>query len=326
MDFLKQYPRKKIDLSTIEAHYELFDYKDLCQFIQNARDMGLLKPVQNSGSNGKKPALHKKYHIQTIIENEENLRAELLYHLHPTLKNDYYLNRLQQYSEDRASILKLSEFFQKHASCLNQPTAINERSFQIWQKEKFLAEEGSRLLKNVGLSLSDLNLYETAEPLAYYSASKQTPQNILIIENKDTFYSMRKFLIEGHSHLLGFPICTLIYGGGKKGIKGFQHFEASVEPYLLHEENRFYYFGDLDYEGILIFESLCAHFNCEPFVSAYEAMLKKSVNLQLPQTKEKQNRNISNRFFSYFDDVSQMMAILESECYIPQEILTMEDF
>ena len=35
-------------------------------------------------------------------------------------------------------------------------------------------------------------------------------------------------------------------------------------PYLLDKANQFYYFGDLDYEGILIFEKLRDHFYCEP--------------------------------------------------------------
>ena len=326
MQFLKDFPRKRIELATIEQHYELFDYQELYQFIQQALQNGYLEPVKASGSNGKKPALYKKYHLITKIENEEELRQELLFSLSPALKNDYYLNHLKQYELDREAIFKLSDFFQSQRSCLQLPTSLNERSFQIWQQEKFLAQEGQRLLKNVGLNLDDLNIYETAEPLAYYSVSKETPQNILIIENKDTFYSLRKYMIEGHQQILGFPMKTLIYAGGKKGIKGFQHFEASVEPYLLHQANQFYYFGDLDYEGILIFEKLRDHFYCEPFVLAYEAMLKKSVSLQLPKTKEKQNRQISEMFFNYFEDCTLMKAILESDRYIPQEILTMQDF
>lgn len=326
MQFFKDFPRKRIELATIEQHYELFVYQELYQFIQQALQHGYLEPVKASGSNGKKPALYKKYHIITKIENEEEFRQELLFSLSPLLKNDYYLNHLKQYELDREAILKLSDFFQSQRSCLQLPTSLNERSFQIWQQEKFLAQEGQRLLKNVGLTLDDLNIYETAEPLAYYSVSKETPQNILIIENKDTFYSLRKHMIEGHQQILGFPMKTLIYAGGKKGIKGFQHFEASVEPYLLHQANRFYYFGDLDYEGILIFEKLRDRFYCEPFVLAYEAMLKKAVSLQLPKTKEKQNRQISEMFFNYFEDCTLMKAILESDRYIPQEILTMQDF
>ena len=326
MNFLKQYPRKRIELSVIEQHYELFHYQDLYLFIQNAQECGLLKPVQSSGSNGKKPALYKKYHIKTDIENEEELKEELLYQLHPMLRNDYYLHHLNQYRQDRESILKLSDFFKTQSASLQVVVSYNERSFQIWQQEKFLIKQGSRLLKNVGLDVADLNVYETAEPLAYYSHSKQTPQNILIIENKDTFYSLRKHLIEGNQTIFDVLIGTLIYGSGKKVVKGFQHFEGSVEPYLLHPSNNFYYFGDLDYEGIGIYESLTTYFKCEPFVIAYVAMLKKAENISLPVTKEKQNRNITEAFFNYFDDSSKMREILESERYIPQEILTIEDF
>ena len=221
MQFFKDFPRKRIELATIEQHYELFDYQELYQFIQQALQNGYLEPVKASGSNGKKPALYKKYHLITKIENEEELRQELLFSLSPALKNDYYLNHLKQYELDREAIFKLSDFFQSQRACLQLPTSLNERSFQIWQQEKFLAQEGQRLLKNVGLTLDDLNIYETAEPLAYYSVSKETPQNILIIENKDTFYSLRKYMIEGHQQILGFPMKTLIYAGVKKGIKGF---------------------------------------------------------------------------------------------------------
>lgn len=326
MDFLKQYPHKRIELSVIEQHYELFHYQDLYLFIQQAQECGLLKPVQASGSNGKKPALYKKYHIKTAMEDEEELKEEILYHLHPMLKNDYYLHHLNQYRQDREAILKLSDFLKTQRTALDVVVSFNERSFQIWQQEKFLAKQGSRLLKNVGLEFDDLNVYETAEPLAYYSHSKQTPQKILIIENKDTFYSLRKHLIEGNQTIFCVSMGTLIYGSGKKVVKGFQHFKGSVEPYLLHPDNDFYYFGDLDYEGIGIYESLCAHFKCEPFVNAYEVMLKKAEALSLPVTKEKQNRNIKDVFFNYFDDASKMLEILESERYIPQEILTIEDF
>ena len=175
MDFFKHYPRKKIDLATIEEHYKLGNYQELYHFIQEALKTGVIIPIKSSGSNGKKLALYKTYRIQVTIENEATLREELLYLIHPKLKNDYYLTHLTQYSNDREAILKLSSFFQTKSSDLEHPTAINERSFQIWQQEKFLLEEGNRLLKNVGLSMTDLNVYETAEPLAYFSACKETP-------------------------------------------------------------------------------------------------------------------------------------------------------
>lgn len=102
---------------------------------------------------------------------------------------------------------------------------------------------------------------------------------------------------------------------------------------MTENENRIYYFGDLDYEGIGIYEKLVKTFQSKwailPFVQAYEKMLEKSEQTTcLPETKEKQNRNISENFFSYFAEerVKQMKKILEAEKYIPQEILNIADF
>ena len=65
---------------------------------------------------------------------------------------------------------------------------MNERSFEIFRREKFFQREGGlEFCRKIGISREQLAFYETSEPLSYYSRSKQTPQNILIVENKDTF-------------------------------------------------------------------------------------------------------------------------------------------
>ena len=66
-----------------------------------------------------------------------------------------------------------------------------------------------------------------------------------------------------------------------------------------------------------------------PFCPAYAAMLDKGGRVsELPDTKEHQNRNISQTFFSYFTpgQVQRMREILEAGKYIPQEILNITDF
>ena len=69
-----------------------------------------------------------------------------------------------------------------------------------------------------------------------------------------------------------------------------------------------------------------------PFTKAYEAMLEKADGTcgakNLPDTKEQQNRNIREDFFSFFhgEIVSRMKAVLEAGKYIPQEILNIADF
>ena len=213
---------------------------------------------------------------------------------------------------------------------------MNERSFEIWHREKFLKEEqGKKILKRCGMSLEQLNLYDTTEPLAYYVHTKSTPQNMLIVENKDTFYSMRRHLLSGEDSICGCHIGTIIYGAGKGILRSFQDFSLCAEPYMREMENALYYFGDLDYEGIIIYESLAEMFQDEckiqPFTSGYVEMLYKAQKIgieQLPSMKTGQNQNIHGEFWDYFSkkDIETIQAILQIGRYIPQEILTIEDF
>lgn len=186
--------------------------------------------------------------------------------------------------------------------------------------------------KNIGFLPQDLNIYETTEPLSYYSHHKNIPQNVLIIENKDTFYSMRRHLIKGNETILGLPVGTLIYGKGKGIIKSFKDFTFCVEPYLSDKSNQIIYLGDLDYEGILIYEQLSAVFMdripIKPFNEAYVYMLKKAKTVTLPEMKEGQNKNIGNYFLDSFNDNdrAEILEILKNNKYIPQEILSSRDF
>ena len=129
---------------------------------------------------------------------------------------------------------------------------------------------------------------------------------------------MRNYLLNGHTEIFGAEIGTLIYGAGKGIIRSFQDFDLCAEPYMKHPKNTIYYFGDMDYEGIGIYENLAEKFRSRwkiiPFVPAYQAMLGKAEQIiELPETKEHQNRNISTQFFSCFDEimVKKMEAVLD---------------
>ncbi|MGL4953103.1 MAG: Wadjet anti-phage system protein JetD domain-containing protein, partial [Culicoidibacterales bacterium] len=322
MDFITRYPKRKITLVEIESEKSQLTYLELYSYIQKQINLGRLEPVQASRLNGKNPVLHLSYWIKTAKQNmydEEMLRDELQYRLLPQLSISYYLANLAAYQENRDTVLALNHFLRHHQSELASKISTNERSFQIFGHEKFLATQGASILKNLGLSIQDLAIYETAEPIAYYTVHKNRGQKILIIENKDTFYSIRQHLSGGKTTIFGEEFGTIIYGGGKRVVKEFRHFEQSVEAYLTASDNQFYYFGDLDYEGIVIFESLAAHFHCQPFVTAYEKMQLKAQGIQLPKTKRGQNRNITELFFDFFSDTikTEFYQILQADDYIP---------
>ncbi len=333
MKSIRNIGKKKITLDEISKVYKLNDYHSLVNVIMDKIDAGLIEPIRSSGTNGKTPALYNRYRIIDLRVDNRKYENELLFNLHSSLKIDYYLKNINKYKEDRKYILQLSNYISNQKELLNEPVSMNERSFEIWSREKFLQKEGGfRILKNLGLEPQDLNIYDTTEPLSYYSHHKNILQNVLILENKDTFYSMRRHLIKGNENILGLPIGTLIYGKGKGIIKSFKDFTFCVEPYLSDESNQILYLGDLDYEGILIYEQLAAVFMdripIKPFNEAYVYMLKKAKNIILPETKEGQNKNISNYFLDSFNDNDrvEILNILRNNKYIPQEILSSRDF
>ena len=193
-------------------------YKILCDYIAEKSKTGEFVPIKNSGLNGKNPPLYNVY-WQIEEEKESNeFDDELNFKLSPKLSMEYYKKHIEQYRKDRDAILKLSDFYKNESEKqkLKKAESVNERSFEIWGQEKFLSRgQGKRILNRCGLELSFFNIYETTEPLAYYSRTRNIPQNLLILENKDTFFSMRRHLLEGNEEILGIKIDTLIYGAGK---------------------------------------------------------------------------------------------------------------
>lgn len=327
---------KRITLENLQKRIKTDSYQELYAKILSLVEEEKIKPLKASGLNGKKPALYKEYWEQEQKEEIPDYTEELSYQISPMLSTEYYFRHPAQYAKDREWVLLLNDYLRTKRSALKQPKSLNERSFEIWYREKFLKEEaGRRILKNCGLLPEQLNIYETTEPLAYYVHTRKVPQNLLILENKDTFYSMRKHLLDGADSIFGQNVGTVIYGAGKGIYRSFQDFSLCAEPYMKEKENRIYYLGDIDYEGILIYETLAGQYaedvQVQPFVEGYLAMLKKAKKAgmeRMPAMKEGQNQKAGALFFSYFaeEDRKELQNLLQSGLYIPQEILSGEDF
>ena len=327
---------KRISLEKMELQYKIDSYQELYKKVLELMEEEKIKPVKASGTNGKKPALYKEYWLIETPKDNSSLMEELSYLYVPSISTDYYLHHLNQYQKDRPWVLLLNQYLKTNREELKNPQSINERSFAIWKREKFLKEEqGKKILKRCGISIEMLNLYETTEPLSYYVHTREIPQNLLIVENKDTFYSMRKHLLSGENQILGVSIGTLIYGAGKGILRSFEDFNLCAEPYMRAEENHIYYFGDLDYEGIGIYEKLAVlfekHCTIRPFCEAYLKMNEKAEEIgieSMPAMKAGQNQNIGDLFWSFFDkqDAEKVQQLLQKGQYIPQEILAVRDF
>ena len=328
--------KRKLALADIAASHKDMDYTQLYSYILGQIEAGELAPVKASGLNGRKPALYNAYwHFEKEKEYVE-IREELAYRLSPLLHTEYYMKNPERYQKDREKIQFLSTYLTERRESLKVPVTVNERSFEIFFREKFLEREGGmELLSRLGISAEYLNFYITSEPMSYYSHSKQAPQKLLIIENKDTFYSMRRHLTGGAHAIMGLDIGTLIYGGGKGIYRSLADYIDAVEPYFAHEENRLYYFGDLDYEGILIYETLVKKYSekikINLFTDAYERMIARAEEFgtdRLPYAKEGQNTRAGSYFLTCFcgETAQKIRRILSGGRYIPQEILNERDY
>lgn len=328
--------KKKATTVELQEYFGIEDYLEFCSYVKQLEKKGMLVPVKSSRFNGKTPPLYQAYHIIKNSEDNEAYRKELLYQLSLELNPSYYIKHMEDYKRDRHFVLLLSSYMKRKKENLSQSVSLNERSFEIFHREKYLkGEGGKRLLKNLDFSIERLNIYDAKEPISYYSHHKQVPQSVLIIENMDTFYSMREYLLQTDGKILGKEIGTLIYGKGKAVSKSFQDFPICVEAYLKHPENKMLYFGDLDYEGIKIYEDLWKKMKdsmrIEPFSRAYEKMVEKGIEIgidELPMTKEGQKQASCHQFLQSFSKAMQtnIVEILEARKYIPQEILQKKDY
>ncbi|MCR4665699.1 MAG: DUF2220 domain-containing protein [Desulfovibrio sp.] len=307
-------------------------YEDQYKAITSLCADGLLRPVRSSPPNGKKPALHSRYvrlpkKSGESRDEEAALFAELE-GLAPEIARIYYRMHPESYRKEREYVLLLNSFFLQKKHLLTESVSCNERSFQIWHDEKFLKKRAKRLLAHCGVDYASLNVYETAEPFASFSVSRETPQNILVIENSDTFYSMRRALLRAPT-LFGRTIGTLIYGAGSRILSSFGDFVRTADPFLQQEENTFLYWGDLDYQGISIFVQVMNDLSApvSPFSEAYLTMLEKARHITLRNAKPGQRKLEPERFFGFFEPEARrcMEEILRKGLYIPQEIVTIHD-
>ena len=317
---------KKITLKDIEKKYQPDDYSDLYYIVRRLIDQGELTPIRSSGTNGKSPALAEQYRAKEEQKDLTIYEEEMQFALSMKLNPNYYLDHMENYLLDRRDVMMFSKYVERE-DAFSYPVSLNERSYEIFGKEKFLSGHGKKLLANLGYDLSQINIYETREPLSYYIAEDDEAKDILITENLDPFYTIRDMMHQGENTICGIRFHAVVYGGGKRILNSFQD-ASTYDRQLFCKDSVVRYWGDLDFEGMGIFESFAERYAAIPFKEAYIAMIKKAKGKQLAKTAEKQNRNTGKIFLSFFSEKQAeiMRDILLDDLYIPQEILNAGDY
>ncbi len=259
-------------------------YDALFSHVKELVAQGRLSPVHSSGGNGRIPSLFRRYRIIRIKEAMEDYRKEIIA-LHPSLHIEGYLVEPHRYPVHRELLLPLSSALGKRPDWFSSCMSLNEKSFLLYGDEKRLVRERRKMeaiLSFNGLSWALFHAYETPEPffswnipveqtasssqaaaqendIPGYPSSPWQTDTVLVLENKDIWYTLIDLAREHHFPML-FPECVtcLIYGEGNKVCRE----QGSLTEYLeqAHPDalsGRIWYAGDLDAEGVRIWQRMC---------------------------------------------------------------------
>lgn len=330
-----EFPYKIIDLDNLKKIIKQGDYPYLVDIINKLIDREIMRPVIKSGKNGLDPELYLKYHIINKPTPDKQLVNEID-SLHYMIDSGVFRKNTEKYIQNRDFILSLDNFLKTNSSELKYPLSENERAYQIWNDEKALDKKRGKdyiaLLKSCNV-FDKLNTYPTPEPFFDYRRSNSI-KNVLVIENKDTWFTVRKLMLDisGFAGLFGVKIDCVIYGEGRKVTQK----NNSLQDYLnidSYFEGKVWYWGDIDHEGIdiyLSFVNISPELNISPFAYAYSKMAEMFEGLISSSNSEHfkghSNQRLPDNISEFYKSIGNETAeriekLLHNGYYVPQEIL-----
>lgn len=316
--FLKSRKNTKILLSELErqASGEV-DYPTFAHVIIDLEEKGVLTRVKSHGENGKNPSLSFSYRInKNVLKQQLHDKLKLArLQLHRSINLEaYFLLPEEQWEKDEPFIQKVNQYLLRNGYPTEDVPAP-ERSFELVEDEKWITEGGGHeILERIQI-WDMLKIMPVSDPLMFAinpSNIQKEPHLHLIVENKTTYQGLLPALQNS-------PFTTLIYGSGKKIVKSIEHFNYQLP--LSSNRHQFYYFGDLDHEGILIWYLLSKKIVVSPALPFYEACLKKPY--AYGKEYQRPNEEALTAFFPYFkkDDQEHLIHMLQNGGYYPQEII-----
>lgn len=324
---LERYKGSFVTLAQLTEWIAPPDYPGLCAAVAQLLTLGLLRPAGPArNTNGMVPPLRLKYRILRAAPDYAAARDEIR-RLSPALNISGYLEKPELYRQHRDVLLPLSDYLRKHQEDLRRPMAKNERAFSIWKNEKLLDRAHCQSVLRFNGWETRLNFYPTPEPFFDYLTGGPI-RTLLILENKDTWYTLRRLLLHfpAPRRLFGARIDGVVLGEGRKATR--PHALEEYAALLPGAPPRFLYWGDLDYAGIDIFLAVVAAnpiLAISLFVPAYQAMLRRGRESGRGRTHTEQPKPAGmTDFLALFTpaESEEIAKLLADGQYLPQEILT----
>ena len=328
-----KFKKKTITREELSKLYEITEDKELFAIVSTLEKENILKKFKKkTGSNGNYTyPVYDKYHIVIPAEHNKQLIEEIKI-LHPSIIcNDYLLKNPHVYQANKEIIQKLNSYLFENTKPFKDFISKKERSFEIFNEEKELDKKTViTLLSNIGFTSKEMRYYETPDNCYNdYIIEKKKKLTLLICENKDLWFGIRKIMYDTGKHVLyGVSLDGVIYGEGNKitakdGLLSYTKM-LNVEP----SDIKYLYCGDIDRAGFKIYQNLketTPELNIELFTPIYYAMLNLAKGVSIPDsTDNRQIRFDFKNIYQLFNDEAQneLKYYINNNKRLPQEIIT----
>jgi hypothetical protein len=340
LSFMKQHRRRYIKAIEIEQQlvvmlgkeYEIHDgYFSFAKTMEELVSEGVIIPIWARGDNHQNPAVYNEYKLAQQAERNNTSHIKRLMIRYPLFQMGKFKEE-KVYQEWKSYLDIIHTLLMKKQNPKGLVLKANERSYEIFRDEKFLlSKQGEKLLSQIGITLGDLHCRKTHEPFFEKHVTAR-PKNILIIENKDTYDSIKELLMSGVRTWFGVTIDMVIYGEGDKIHRSY----TFIEEYDLDANYQVYYFGDLDARGIWICtEVMKLDERVKPFVPFYQELISRYGDAPSKRLFEKKlsdrlihsSLNTFTSFFPSYDHEYLKHCVRingAAQYYIPQEGLNIE--
>ncbi len=324
---LKKYGKKTISKTDLENLLASSSDEELFGIIDALTEQQILSPIKGSKTNGNRVyPIYLKYKV-SIPQDTYETELEEINALHPLLlKNGYLQSKPDEYKKYRSFLQKLDYYlFERKENEIS--ISRKERSFEIFDEEKALDNKSfSALLERIGMTANVLGFYDTPEYCFNdYIPERKAEMTLLICENKDIWFNIRRMMFENHtSKLFDTHIDGVVYGCGNK-ISGLGALTTYTD--FIGSKVKYLYWGDIDRAGLNIYLGAARanpNIDVKLFVPAYEEMLRLSETKNIPNSDDEH---------SHMDDYSQIFELvnqklrrlfeqsIQNNKRIPQEII-----
>ncbi|WP_018751247.1 Wadjet anti-phage system protein JetD domain-containing protein [Paenibacillus sanguinis] len=307
------------ELESLFTNFEV-DPREFAEVLLKLEQASVLEAVKSAGRTMRQQALAYRYRInkQYLTAQHKHRLQQFRLRIHPAIQLDSYFSLPEhQFEQDQLWIEQIDRVL-KTQGLPSTAVPAPERSFQLTGNEKWITDLGGHaLLKRLGL-WELLRIHPVSDPLMLAInpeslMDKSSHCLHLIVENKTTYQALLPALPSS-------SFSTLIYGCGNKIIGNLDMF--SLQYPVTDREHLFYYFGDLDQEGIRIWHEVDKQQTMVPALPFYQACLAQPY--VLGKSNQRRNEDAVKAFIEYFpqDQQNQIETFLNAGGYYPQETLT----